>query len=630
MLNSMRTIQNSWVGKIGMALIFLLIIVGLSFFGFADLFRTSTASWVARVGNQDVSVETYRRGYQVAMQRLEQRLRRPVTNQQARQFGLDQQVLSRLITDAILDNQADRMGLAISQAQIGQAVVQDPTFAGSNGQFDRARFATLLQNNGLTEQSFLREQRQTYLRQELVDGVAGAISVPKAALEALHRLQAETRSIDMITLQPSVVGDVAAPDDATLQKFYDDHKASFAAPEYRKLVVLGTSPASVAKPDAVSEEDLRKFYDADPNKSFGQPEQRTLSQAVFPTDADALAVADAIKGGKSWAEATADKAQDLGTVTRAAIFDKPVADAAFALPTDGTSEPVKGQFGTVLVHVSAIQPGTMKPFADVEADIRREIAGSPARTHDALRDLHDKIEDARASGKSLTEAAQATGLKVQTVDAVDATGHDPAGALVTLPARDELLRAAFASDVGVDNDVIQSRSGDQVWFEVAGIEPAHQRAFADVKPQVEAAWRKDETTKRLAAKADDLVKALDGGQSPEQVAATLGNLEVKHVGDLKRSGAEGVLPAVAAKVFDNKVGSAGSVEGPDGTRILFKVLDSAVPPLEADDPQTAQIETQYRNLFADDLLAAYLSRLEGGMNIKVNPTALGSATGGDS
>lgn len=629
MLNSMRTVQNSWVGKIGMALIFVLIIVGLSFFGFADLFRTSTASWVARVGKEDVSIDAYRRGYQVAMQQLEQRLRKPVTNQQARQFGLDQQVLSRLITDAMLDSEADKLGLAISDAQVGSAVINDPTFAGPNGQFDRARFTTLLQNNGLTEQSFLRDQRQTYLRQELVDGVAGAVSVPKAAVEALHRLQAETRSLDMITLQPTIVGDVAAPDDATLQKFYDSHKASFAAPEYRKLVVLATTPATVAKPEAVSEADMRAFYDADPNKTFGQPEQRTISQALFPNEADAQAAAAAIKGGKSWAEATAGKAQDLGSVTRAAIFDKPVADAAFSLPADGTSDPVQGQFGTVLVHVSAIQPGTMKPFADVAPDIRREIATSPARTRDALRDLHDKIEDARASGKSLTEAAQAAGLNVQTIDAVDATGHDPSGALVNVPARDEVLRAAFASDIGVDNDVIQSRSGDQVWFEVAGIEPAHQRSFADSRTQVEAAWRKEETEKRLAAKADDLVKVLDGGQSPEQVAAGLNNAEVKHVGDLKRAGAAGVPPAVAAKAFDTKVGSSGSVEGADGTRILFKVLDSVVPPLDVDDPQTAQIEAQYRNLFADDLLTSYLSRLEGGLNIKVNPAALNSAAGGE-
>ncbi|MDX7951942.1 SurA N-terminal domain-containing protein [Lichenihabitans sp. Uapishka_5] len=625
----MRTIQNSMIGKVGMALIFLLIIVGLSFFGFADLFRTSTANWVARVGSHDVPIDTYRRSYQVAMQQLEQRLRRPVTNQQARQFGLDQQVLSRLVTDAMLDNEADTLGLAISEAQIGRAVVEDSTFAGANGQFDRARFASLLQNNGLTEQAFLREQRGTYLRQELVDAVAGGVNVPKAAIEALHRLQSETRSLDMITLTPALAGDIAAPDPAVLQSYYDAHKARFAAPEFRNLVVLGTSPAGVAKPDAVTDDEMRRFYDADPDKSFGQPEKRAVQQAVFPTDADAQAAADAIKAGKSWAEATAGKAQDLGTVSKASIFDKPVTDAAFGLPADGTSGPVKGTFGTVLVHVSSIAPGTMKPFADVAPDIRSRIATAPARTRDALRDLHDKIEDQRASGKTLTEAAAAVGLSARTIPAIDATGHDPAGKAVMLPAQDELLKAAFASDTGVDNDVIQSRTGDQVWFEVAGIEPAHQRPFNDVKPQVEAAWHTDEAAKRLSAKADDLVKALNGGQTPEQVSTSLNNAAITHVGDLKRAGAEGVSTEVARAAFDTRVGSAGSVAGPDGSRILFKVLDSVVPALDADDPQTAQLEGHYRDLFANDLLAAYLSRLESGMSIKINPTAIGNASGGE-
>ncbi|MCW6511096.1 SurA N-terminal domain-containing protein [Lichenifustis flavocetrariae] len=634
MLESMRSVQNSLIGKIGMALIFLLIIVGLSFFGFADLFRTSSATWVARVGNRDISVETYRRGYQIAMQQLEQRLRKPVTSAQARQYGLDQQVLSRLVTDTILDVEADKLGLAISEAQIGKAVVDDPTFAGPGGKFDRDRFNTLLRNNGLTEQSFLRDQRQTYLRQELVDGVAGALSVPKAALDALHRLQAETRSIDMIVLPPTLVGDVPAPDAAALQTYYDAHKSEFSAPEFRKLVILATSPATVAKPEAVSEAEMRRLYEADEGGRFGQPERRTLKQIVFPNEADAQAASAQIKAGKSFADAAAErnvsgKELDLGAVTKGSLFDKAVADAAFALPADGTSDPIKGTFGTVLIHVTAIEAGTKKTFEEVAPAIRQEIANSAARTRDALRDLHDKIEDQRASGKTLAEAAKAVGLEVRTVDAVDATGHDPAGALVDIPDRDDVLRAAFASDVGVDTDVVQSRAGDQIWFEVAGIDPAHQRKFDEVKAQVEQALRKDEIAKRLVAKADEWVKALNGGQTMEQVAASANNAEIKHASDLKRAGADDVPGPVAVKAFDTAVGSAGSADGSDGSRILFKVLDSVVPTMDPDAPETEQLQGQYRNLFADDILAAYLSRLEGTMTIKINPTVLNSAIGGD-
>jgi peptidyl-prolyl cis-trans isomerase D len=635
MLGGLRSVQNSWIGKIGMALIFILIIVGLSFFGFADLFRTRSASWVAQVGGRDVSVDDYRHAYQIALQQLQQRLRRPVTNQQARQIGLDQQVLSRLVSDAILDNESDRLGLSISEAQIGQAIVQDPTFAGANGQFDRERFNTLLRNNGLTEQAFIRDQQQNYVRRELIDGVAGGLAVPKAALEALHRLEAETRSLDMIVLQPTVVGDAPAPDAAVLEKYYNDHNESFAAPEYRKLVLLATSPTSVAKPDAVSEDEIQHVYDADPENRYGQPERRTLQQIVFPTEAEAQAASTAIKGGKSFADIAAErkltaKEIDLGTVTKGTVFDKAIADAAFALPVDGTSDPVKGTFGTVLVHVTAIEPGSKKSLQEVASDIRQTIATSPARTRDALRDLRDKIEDQRSSGRPLAEAAKAIGLETRTIDAVDATGHDPSGAAVDIPDRDDVLKAAFASDVGVDNDVVQSRTGDQIWFEVAAIERAHQRKFEEVRPQVETAWRREDTAKRLATKADDLVKALDGGETPEAVASSLGGAAVKHVADLKRSGAADVPGPVAVRAFDTPVGKAGSADANDGTRIVFKVLDSVVPPLDPDEPQTAQLQDQYRNVFADDLIGGYLSRLEATTNVKVNPTALNSIVGGES
>ena len=49
---------------------------------------------------------------------------------------------------------------------------------------------------------------------------------------------------------------------------------------------------------------------------------------------------------------------------KAELFDPAVADAAFALEQGKVSQPVKGRFGTVLLHVPAIEPGTLKALAD--------------------------------------------------------------------------------------------------------------------------------------------------------------------------------------------------------------------------------------------------------------------------
>ena len=93
----------------------------------------------------------------------------------------------------------------------------------------------------------------------------------------------------------------------------------------------------------------------------------------------------------------------LGTLTKAELFDKVVADAAFALPEGGVSQPVQGRFGTVLLRVTKIEPGTVKPFAEVEGEIRKGLALSRAR--DAMETTRDAIEDQRASAKPLADIA---------------------------------------------------------------------------------------------------------------------------------------------------------------------------------------------------------------------------------
>ena len=401
----------------------------------------------------------------------------------------------------------------------------------------------MLRDNGFNEQTFVREQRHVYLRQELVQAVAGDLAVPAASLDALHRYQAETRSIDSLVLPASAVGPIPVPDEAALKSYFDAHAAQFNAPQYRKLVVFTLSASALAKPDEVSDADAQKLYDQVKDQRYGTAERRTVQQIVFPNEEEATAASARLKAGASFADLLAErklesKDVDLGTVTKSQLFDKAVADAAFSLPPNGTSEPVKGNFGPVLVHVAAIEPASVKPFAEVAPALKQEIATQRASA--TLRDLHDKIEDARSSGKTLTEAAKSVGLEPRVIDGVDAQGLDKDGKPVEdLADRDALLRAAFASDVGVDNDTVQGRDGSQTWFEVTAVEPAHPRTLAEVKPEVEAAWRNEETAKRLADKAAELVKALDGGQTLEQVAASLGNLPIAHEPNVKRAGGSG-------------------------------------------------------------------------------------------
>jgi peptidyl-prolyl cis-trans isomerase D len=632
MLGGIRAAQSTWIGKALTTLVFGVILIAFVIWGIGDPFRGGSANTVAQVGDVSVTTAAYRQAYQAELQDFQRRSRRAVTNAEAHRIGLDMQVLSRLMSNAALDDRTQSLGLAISDRQIAKSILADPSFAGPGGSFDRARFNEVLRDNNFTEATFIREQRGTYLRQELVGALIGGLEPPMAAVDALHRYEDETRSLDTLALPASAAGPTPVPDDAALHSYFDAHKSAFTAPQYRKLVVLATTPATVAKPGDVSDADAQALYDQDKAARFTTPEKRHVGQVVFPTEEAAADFVKRVRAGQAFPDAVkadnlGDKLVDLGTVTRDAIFDRAVADAAFGLPAAGVTDPVKGTFGTVVADVDAIQPATTTPFADVEADLKRDIAGRRAGA--ALTALHDRIEDARTSGKTLSEAAAAAGLQTRTVDAVDAQGNGrdgkPVEGLVDGP---DLLKAAFASDIGVDNDTLSTPDGGTVWFEVAGIDPARPLTFDEAKAKVQAVWTEEETARRLDAKAADLVRDIDAGQQTiEGAAASLG-LQVVHVGDAKRAGAAGLPSAVVAKAFDVPVGSAGSAPTAATSRSLFKVLDSVTSPLDPDAQATKQIEQRYGTALQNAVINDYLGSLGARLGTKVNQAAVQQASSG--
>ena len=107
------------------------------------------------------------------MQRLSRRYGQTITADRAIAFGIDREVLQRMIADAALDDRAHSMKLGLSDTAIANALLTDPNFLGADGKFDRARFNEALRASGYTEAAFISEQRALDLRQHIIQGLSG-------------------------------------------------------------------------------------------------------------------------------------------------------------------------------------------------------------------------------------------------------------------------------------------------------------------------------------------------------------------------------------------------------------------------------------------------------------------------
>ncbi|MBI2717110.1 MAG: SurA N-terminal domain-containing protein [Rhizobiales bacterium] len=632
MLRGIHKATSNWFGKAILSVVMGLLVVSFAIWGIGDIFRGFGRNAVAKIGNTEISIEQFRQLYTDRLQQIGRQAGRAITPDQARGLGLDRQLLSQIVAETTLDEHSRKLRLGLSDAEISRRITSDPSFRGANGQFDRARFEQLIRNAGFTEPRFVDQQRRETLRRQIAQSIIGEMKVPTTALSAINQYQNEKRSIEYLALTPAQAGDIPAATPEGLSKYFGERKILFRAPEYRKITLLSLTPADIAKPDAVSDADAKAYYEQHKN-SYGTPERRELRQIVFPNAQDAASASERIAKGLSFADLAKERGLkdtdiDVGMVTKSDIIDAAVADAAFALKAGEISAPIKGSFGTVLLQVGKVEPGSQKTYEEVASQIKREQAEVRARSE--LNNLRDKIEDERAGGSTLAETAKKLGLKSLTIEAIDRSGRAPDGKLVAdLPRTPDVISVAFGSDVGVDSEALQLPNNGLLWYDVTGITPSRERTLEEVKDQLATRWRDDEIATRLLAKADDMLGKLKAGGALSQVASEAG-LKLESASGLQRGKPAGFVPAkVVDAVFKVAKGAPGSSEGETQTqRFVFRVTEVIAPPLDANSPEAKQLTTSLQNAFADDIIGEYILRIENDYGVNINQQALNQVIGG--
>ena len=626
----MRKASSNWLGKTVMSVMFGVLIISFGVWGIADIFKGFGQSSLAKIGSTEITTEQFRNLFTDRLQQIGRRFGRPLTTEQARQFGLDRQVLQDVISDAALDETARRMGLGQSDADIVRAIQNEPTFKGLAGKFEHERFVQIIRQAGYTEQRYIAEQRKNALRRQLTGTIVAGIEPPKTQIEALVRFQNEQRSANYLKLTAAQAGTIDAPSPEALATYFDERKQLFRAPEYRKIAMLALTPDDIAKSITVSDEDAKKIFEQR-RERYATPERRQVFQIPFPNADEAKAASDRIKAGTSFEDIAKERKLttadiDLGTVAKSSIGDAALADAAFALAPNAVSEPVKGTLVTALLKVSKVEPGTNPSFESVAPAIKREIALERARTQ--MQDLHNKIEDERGGGANIAEAAQKLGLKATTIEAIDRSGRAPDGKPVTdLPQGIDIVSPAFASNIGVENEPIQYNGGE-LWFDVLGVTPSRDRSLDEVKDQVVTRWKDEQVSTRLRAKAAEIVGKIEKGATLEAEAAAAG-VKVETAKLFKRdTDAKDIPERLVTAAFRTPKDGVGQTEGNGASEwIVFKVTDIVVPPADLASEDVKKLTENLRRAEMEEQLAAYIAKLETDIGVTINQNAFAVATG---
>jgi len=608
-----------------------LIALTFVFWGVENRVTRGDRETVASVNGMEISAREFEDELSRQQDRMRELLGRNfdpavLNTPESRRLLLDSLIAQRLVASAAASSR-----LVVTDDMLRDAITSIPQFRGSDGNFSKAAYESVLrtQNPPMSPAQFEARLRYELSLGQLARAVGEAAIPSRTVAERLSALEAQKREIEEARIPAQQFLSQVKLDDAKVKAYYEANPEQFRTPERVKVEYVVLSADAIAAQESVSAQEVRQQWES----AYG-PKLREKEEARKKAQAIAAAVR---KNPESFAEVAKKESQDpgsrdsggdLGFSPRGALV-KPYEDAVFRMREGEISDVVESQFGFHIIkltgmrriegkeerrssHILIAAPSDAKPFeamrGQIEADLKKSRAAR--RFSEAADTFSNMVYE---QSESLKPAAERFKLQIQTTGWVTRSANQELGAL----DNPKLIAALFSPDSinGRRNtDAVEVAPAVLVSARVVDYQPEAQRKFEDVKNEIAERLRASEAAelaqKEGAAKLERLRKGADAGvkwSAPKTVSRR----------EPQGLGGAALRAVVAADV--SKLPAYVGVALPEAGYLLVRI--SRV--IEADPKQLAQESTaRAAGLLGASQYNAYVASLRQQASISINQATL--------
>jgi len=612
---------NSVGGKIRTVMVGIIIgllVIGFALWGVNDVFTPSNPNAVMSVGDTDVSINEFNEAFRNELQTMAQDSGQGLTDSEAYSRGVHNKVLQGLMTDAIIEADANDLGIGVNRKSARNVVKEIDAFKDElTGQFSEDKMMEILSRNRITRKKFENDIYKSLRRQQTVPGIIGGIDAPSEFGALRYKFLTEQRKARVLTITERAVDAPADPDDDTLKAFIDKNEGRYTAPEYRRFTMIRIETNDVTPDLTVTEEEIKAAYDYKLELGeLGTFETRSLVQITADSEANAKAAADRLAAG----EAAEDVATSLGLISpqiytdvvKDGIIDPVTAEAAFEME-EGTPRVLEGSLGFwYAVALTGITPAEAPDYEANKAGITEDL--QKAKAEEKIYDITGEIEDALTDGASLEELAENSGISLTSFDYIDRRGLTRDGksmsgfsAIPGVAEDDEILKEIFVNDLEYTTDLFQTSTGGWASIRTDDIIDTARRPFEEVKDIATAAWKTEQINEALDAKILELGNAAKDGKTLDALAAEIQNgSSIDDFIIVRSSPGDNIGPRVTVDLLDSEVGDYARGPGP---KPLTRQIAKLTQIVSNQDGLAGRFEdvmkTQINDAIANDIQQAY-------------------------
>ncbi len=473
-------------GPFGLTLIILLVLA-FSVWGIGDIFRNYDVGTLARIGDREVDSQEFLFRYNREINRISNELERFVSNEEARDSGIDIQILTNLLVEKTLNSSADEMKLRPSDNSLTERLKNTSSFRNAFNQFDKNVFNQVLRQNGITEDLFFSMERDSIAQAQIYRALFENLNISKEFSNLIHRFQNEDRSVDYLVLNTNTENvDPYEINNQELLSYYNNNKDNYKSESKRDFTLLTLLKSEISSLIEVEEEIIKEIYENNLS-DYETPEKRTYYVIPFNSSEEVNSALNNFKENTDINNIIVSRGLSVEDVLQSSIsleegLNEAISNKAFEVDKNILAGPVQGPFGPTLIYVTKIESSLKKTFLEVKEKIEQDYKSE--ETQDKIYEIYNIIEDQRAAGLTFEEIALENNLKLSQYSSVNDNGSNFINSDIDLALRNLIIETIFDSDIGLEMDPLEDQNGNVVFIRVDNIDEETILNFDNVQNEV--------------------------------------------------------------------------------------------------------------------------------------------------
>ncbi len=215
---------------------------------------------VAAVGGYTISGEEFQKNLAQSLEMYDKQFKNNLGRQMINQLRIPEQVLQGMISGRIVQGEAEKLHLQVSDAELQDAIRSYAAFQ-RDGQFiGSEEYERLLAYNHMSVLDFEDGLRKDLLGDKLKAFVAAGLALDTSSLKEEYHRENDSAELEYVLFPAAEVKEEPAVSEAELLAFYQKNPALFLTAEKRSGEVLALKFADMKKEVRIGDEDLFAYF----------------------------------------------------------------------------------------------------------------------------------------------------------------------------------------------------------------------------------------------------------------------------------------------------------------------------------------------------------------------------------